>query len=178
MDCEGTPVQEVSAIEMSYETKEILDVFHAYAKCDYYKDDIWCRNHLHGLNPDFLERHGVKSEAVLRQDLRHWLAKKNYFYIYVNAAQKESNFLFHDMIDIELPSWIDRVKLVSHKVAFRFKQLNAAVLRTVCPEEAHSSYKSHCPQIRTQTQKLKAFHGYHCSLYDAYELYLYHVMDE
>ena len=69
-------MQELSAIEMCYNTHEIIDVFHEYAKTD--DNDTFARSHIHGLNMDYLKRHGHSSEQSLIRVFKNWLKNKNY----------------------------------------------------------------------------------------------------
>ena len=68
IDCEGEPIQELSALCASADTLEILSVFHQHAKypTQEEEDEDWfSRDHIHGLNLDFLQRYGVSSTRQL-----------------------------------------------------------------------------------------------------------------
>ena len=59
VDMEGTPVQELSAIEVdtTQRKKRVLDVFHAYG--NYSAGDHFARDHIHGLSEKFLLNHSI-----------------------------------------------------------------------------------------------------------------------
>ena len=64
IDLEGTPIQEASALEMDFETREIVDAFHKHARCNN-DDDVWARKNVHGLNLTFLNKYGLDSSSEL-----------------------------------------------------------------------------------------------------------------
>ena len=70
IDCEGTPVQEFSAIYVNKATSEIVDVFHRLVKYPFpYDYDYFARKHVHGLDINFLSRYGMDSEEALVSSL-------------------------------------------------------------------------------------------------------------
>ncbi len=76
-----------------------------------------------------------------------------------------------------LPNWIVRVDKQYHKIARRFKDRNIPYHSTTnCFEEAHCNFVP-LTYFKNETAKIKADHGFHCSLYDVYELYLFYVME-
>ncbi len=179
VDTEGSPFQELSAIEMDNETRGILDTYHNFARVSDPSVDCYSRQRIHGLQPSFLTEYGFPSESLLIDDFKRWLGTKSICKIYANEAARESAALKpYDVHNLKLPNWIERVKESYHQVAHRFKDLNIPIhSNTSCFEKAHTffiPFKSY--QCRNETQIVKAEHGHHCSLYDAYELYLFYVM--
>lgn len=174
IDSEGSPLQELSAIELDVNTLEIMDVYHEYAKCN--ETDSWARRNIHGLSLDFLDKHGHSTSDELINSFKNWLKTKHIMHIYANNPSKEKQFLQRTVYDIGLPVWIDRIKLASHILTQHYKRLSVPILKTSCNIEAHSSYKRHVLNSTNPTECAKANHGYHCSLYDCYELYLFYLM--
>ena len=68
---EGSPAQEVAALEINRWTNEIVDVFHAFAFTE--EDDSFARKHIHGLNKSYLKAKGFPNEASLLAILKIWL---------------------------------------------------------------------------------------------------------
>ena len=175
MDSEGEPLQELSAIQVDFDTFEILDVYHAHASCER-GTDFWSRKYLHGLNPTYIKENGFSCESVMISDFHNWLSKKNYFRIYGNDVRRECNKFSLNLTDLKLPVWIERVKQSYHSVSNRYKELNIPILHTSCSKRAHTCYvEPDQSWFKTKTQNVQADHGHHCSLYDAYELYLLYV---
>ena len=176
VDMEGTPVGEVSAIQMNLVTRQIVDVYHNHA--DMHGYDEWCQRHYHGLNPLFLERFGLGSEHELLNDFKEWLRGKEIFAMYANNPGKEKAALGRTIYDIELPRWSERKKRPSHIMAKAFKKIGVPILNKRCPPEAHSSYRYFPVNCWTnETELAKHDFGYHCALYDTYELFLTYVSD-
>ena len=160
---------------MDFKTREIVDVFHRYAKCDD-DEDRWCRKNVHGLNLAFLKQHGLDSSDELLEELKKWLDSKNILFIYANDPFKEKLLLQRMIYHIYLPPWVDRIDETYHKVANTYKKLHIPILNTTCNAEAHSSYNRHISKF-TPSNIAKQEHGYHCSLADCHEMYLYYVME-
>ena len=175
MDCEGDPVQELSAIAMD-QAYDIISVYHKHAACD--NVDSWSRKFVHGLNIQYLRANGLNNETEMVEDFLKWLDSFDVICMYANNPMKERQ-LFPScrtlLRDSFLPSWDVRVKQPYHVIANRFKQLNISFAGVSCNGYVHCEYVSHHP--RTETQLAKVIHGYHCSLYDSYELYLHHVCE-
>lgn len=154
-----------------------MDVYHKYAsgvaKYDYQ------HNYVHGLNESFLRCNGFPSHKELIADFKAWLATKRYRIVFANDPTSEKE-TFHPLYieDIKLPGWKTRTHQPYHKVANQFKKLNVPILNTACHMDAHSDFMFFHPSIRTESQCARALHGHHCSLYDAYELYLFYIMRE
>ena len=170
---EGSPSQEISAIHMNALTKQIVDVYHAHANT--YEDDSWARRYIHGLNMSFLERHGFRDEIALITNFKDWLSSKNIMSIYANDPTKEAKLLNINISDIRLPPWAKRVYQSYHQMANDFKRDFVPIMDKRCCPKAHNMYQRYPIKRLSATEIAKREHGFHCSLYDAYELYLYYV---
>ena len=179
IDCEGSPVQELSAIIMQWETKNIVSVYHHFAYDVYAPNDNWARKYLHGLNLEYLYNHGFGSTEQLIEHFKLWLSEFNYVHIFGNDPRKERSELNLDIVDIELPGWIDRSKEPYHTIANRFKELSVPISNSnlCCGNVAHSSYSTQpLWKPKNLTAVAKQEHGFHCSLYDCYEMYLFYLL--
>ena len=96
MDCEGEPVQELSAIAMDSCSYQIVSVYHQHAKCDP-NADSWARKHIHGLNQQYLQDYGFSNECALLIDFKRWLAAFNVVSTFCNDPTKEKK-LFPNLI--------------------------------------------------------------------------------
>ena len=174
IDFEGRPLQEVGAIEVDDQSKEIVDVYHKFADCKA-KVDHYCRLFVHGLNPWFLSVNGFCNEKLLIADFKQWLSTKTYRLVYSNDASFEGKVLYPLHIEeLTLPPWLQRVNEDYHQEAFRRKQYRIPVHNVTCDENAHTYYRR--PYYwKNETAFVKANHGHHCALYDCYELYLYYL---
>ena len=161
---------------MNYKSREILDVFHAHAYTD--NEDTFARNHIHGLSSLYLYENGYSSFDALLYAFKLWIHEKNYLSIFANGSQKECKALSLNIADIGLPQWNVRNEEAYHQVASKFKKLSIPILHVKCPKEAHSSFHGPCIKNNTDGELAKARHGYHCSLYDVFELYLCYVMTD
>ena len=173
IDSEGSPIQELSALEMDFETREIVDVFHGHAHTT--ESDSFARKHIHGLNTKFLLREGYENSAGLIAAFRDWLREKNHFMCYGNDPTKEKEELKLYVVDIGLDQWIYRIHKPYHQVAFHFKRHNIPILSKRCCAEAHSSYKKAHVRPSNRSDAAKEQYGHHCSLYDCYSMYLCYV---
>ena len=158
---------------MDYDTREIIDVFHGYAYCR--ESDTFARRHIHGLNTDFLSRKGYENTESLRQAFKHWTNDKNCILFYGNNPAKEINELKLSVADIGLDQWTFRIDKPYHRVALHFKKHNIPILSKRCCTEAHSSFINTYVRPCNKTDLAKERSGYHCSLYDCYEMYLCYV---
>ena len=166
---EGSPIQEVAALEVNRNTNSIVDVFLGYAYTE--KPDIFSRMHIHGLNKNYLKEFGFPSEDSLLAVLQIWLSRKPYVAIFANDSRKKSQALGLKISDFKLAPWADRRHRASHQLALRYKELSIPILNRFCPSIAHSSFVS-APSSRNAFSSIaKARHGYHCALYDCQELY-------
>lgn len=172
---EGTPIQELSAIQMNASTRQIVDVYHAYAATT--DDDFWARKRIHGLNPCFLLHNGFPTEAALIHDFRSWLQGKDILVMFANDPVKEQTSLELKVHDMELPPWAERITQASHEVSLAFKNNFIPVLDKRCCQAAHNKFVGYHLFKENATEVAKSTHGFHCSLYDAYELYLTYVMN-
>ena len=173
IDTEGTPIQELSALEMDYDSRELVDAFHGYAQTS--ESDRFARKHIHGLNPDFLSRKGYSNAYKLITAFKEWLEGKNYAMCWGNAPAKEIQELKMYVADIGLDQWIHRDKKPYHCVAFSFKKHNIPILSKRCCAEAHSSFENVYVRPSNKTDAAKERWGHHCSFYDCYEMYLCYV---
>ena len=174
IDCEGDPVQELTAIEVSVSNFEILDVFHAHASAPFRTNDNWSRRNIHGLSIDFINIHGFPSEHELQAAFHVWFSKRNSVLNFANNPAKESKFLNIKLTDVKLPVWVERRNCPAHQIALTFKKHETPIGNAACFSSIHSSYSptkfNDTMDERTRAQKEW---GFHCSLYDAYEIYWY-----
>lgn len=160
---------------MDNESYQIVSVYHQHVDCAPHLD-CWSRRNIHGLNVNYLQTFGLRSQCDLIIDFRMWLNSFHVKQVYANDPQKERVLLQMKSInDILLPPWQVRVTKPYHQVATRFKQLNVTILNKKCDSYIHNAYN--CDPLRdmTETQRLRRLHGHHCSLYDCYELYLFYI---
>ena len=174
IDSEGSPTQELSAIEMDFQTREIVDVFHGYAFINVITDSF-ARRHIHGLNTDFLFRKGYENTNILVDALKDWIRAKKHYMCYGNNPAKEIDELGLYLVDIGLHQWIYRIEKPYQQVAFHFKRHNIPILSKRCCAEAHSSYQKAYVRPFSKTDAAKERYGYHCSLYDCLAMYLCYV---
>lgn len=170
IDSEGESVQELAAIEVDINTLEIVDSYHAFAKSA--TDDTFARCYVHGLNPILLDDEGFTSENELISHFKTWLSKKPHVAIFGHAPQRERKLLKLNIIDMFLDKWIERKDQPSHKISKVFKDHMVSIAGKRCSHHAHSWYRSPPAKTNVQTYMAKLEHGFHCALYDAYELYL------
>ena len=84
---EGTPIQEVAALEVNCNTNAIIDVFLAYPHTE--KLDDFARDHSHGLNKAHLKVHGFPSKDSLLMTLKMWLMGKPYVGIFQMIVKRK-----------------------------------------------------------------------------------------
>lgn len=173
LDTEGTPTQELSALEMDYETREIVDVFHGHAYTS--EADSFARSHIHGLNPVFLKKVGYESPSHLIEAFHHWLRNKRFVLLYGNNPGREVRELQLFITDIGLDPWSMRAYKAYHEVAYYFKKHNIPICSQRCSKEAHSAYLNAYVRPFNLGDAAKERHGHHCALYDCYELYLFFI---
>ena len=166
---EGSPIQELAALEVNRNTNAIMDVFLGHAYTD--EPDNFSRMHIHGLNKDYLKEFGFPSENSLLAVFKIWLSRKFYVAIFANDSRKESQVLGLKVNDFNLAPWADRRHHASHQLALRYKELSIPILNRFCPPIAHSSFVSAPSSPNAFSSIAKARHGYHCALYDCKELY-------
>ena len=176
LDSEGSPIQELSAIQIDAMTREIVDVYHGYACSE--ESDTWARRHVHGLNQTFLTNNGHASESALIAHFRKWLRGKDVLAFYGQAPQQERERIQTTIHDMNLPPWAKRITRDYHSVANAFKVGEVPILHTHCPVAlAHRDFSGYPLKRMTDTEVAKHEHGVHCSLYDTFELYLAYVMN-
>lgn len=177
LDSEGEPIQEFSALYVSEKTGEICDVFHylvQYPSHFGHDGDRFSRRHVHGLGIDYLHRHGLKDEEELLSLLKQWLKKYPSASLFAHAPSKEINFLNMPIEDVSLLPWKERTVLPSHQTALSFKKMNIPICDTVC--NAHVSFHGWRPKrsyCLSPTDIAKCNFSHHCSLYDAFECFLF-----
>ena len=181
VDCEGEPIQEFTALYVDSALHTIVDVFHRHvafpSSSPAYDSDQWGRRHIHGLNRDYLATHGLKDETNLMSDFYEWLRLHPYDTIFANAPHKESTFLNLPIVDVCLPSWKERVQLLSHYLTLKMKRRAIPINGIKC-DSAHSSYKNWSPRRPynlSPTDVIKLDFGFHCSLYDCFEIFWYYL---
>ena len=175
IDSEGEPWQELSCVMLSLKEKRIVAVYHQYAACPPFEDE-WARLHLHGLNPRFLMKHGFPDEASLVTDFKVWLQPFEVIGFFANDPQRELDKLNIKIHDIHLPKWVERYDCEYHHIPQLYKMSNKPFHGIVCNNEVHCDYVyQFIRRCRTPSAKVKALHGFHCSLADAHELCLYYM---
>ena len=175
MDCEGDPVQELSAIAMDNVTYQIVSIYHKHAFCNP-EDDPWSRINIHGLNPDYLKDYGFPNEDQLFTDFQKWLDSFTIVQMFANNPGRE-RMLFpnHTINDILLPRWEIRMRQPYHETALRFKQLCAPIVNVRCNRYVHCRFITRYHIVPSAKELAKILYGFHCALYDCYELYLYYL---
>jgi len=172
IDSEGEPTQELSALEMDLKSGEIVDVFHSYAYTN--KNDWFARKHIHGLDPLFLKQNGYENSAELFTAFQCWMKRKCHIVaMYGNAPNKEKKELNLDITDIGLDNWATRHTKLYHQIAVSYKKKSLAIHTQRCTAKAHSRFQSAIVRHNNVGDAVREQHGYHCSLYDCYELYLF-----
>ena len=172
---EGESIQELSAIQMNAFTRQIVDVYHAHAKTE--DSDSYSRLHIHGLCKMYLDAFGFLNEKALIDDFRKWLRGKDILAMFANNPSKEKTALNLPVKDMNIPPWKERVSMFVHQTALAFKKNSVPVFNKSCSKHVHSSFAGFPVFRNTETELAKRSHGYHCSLYDAFELYLHYVTD-
>jgi hypothetical protein len=178
LDAEGTPLQELAAIEVDRKSNAIIDVFHDFADTasDDDDDDNYARRHVHGLNREHLKKAGFPSEGCLISEFKLWLAPKGNIQIFANGVDRERKLLGLKILELKLSPWSERRHDTSHIMARRYKELSIPILKESCSQHAHSSFVSAIISSNYETNIAKARHGYHCALYDVLELYFESLM--
>ena len=172
MDTEGIPTQELCAIVVDIENFTIADTYHKFA---FARGDNWSRRNIHGLNSNFLYHFGFPNATALQKDFDKWKSNYNIVKVFENCPNSMSNHFFDNVTDLRLPLWVDRINERSHIMANRLKESNLPICDVNCSTEIHSSYKPYLTfnRCRNLAQRCKLQHGFHCALYDTFELYLY-----
>lgn len=178
VDCEGDPVQELSAIEVRASDFAIIDVFHAHADVSSVAVDAWSRKNVHGLSLDFLNQHAFPSQHELCAAFHVWYSKKQTAVNFANNPVKETKFLNIKLTDVQLPIWVERINCPAHRIALAFKRHETPVGNSVCYNHIHNCYSpSACNEEVDARMLAKREWGHHCSLYDAFEAYLHFSHD-
>ena len=161
---------------MDNNTHEIVSVYHEHVDCDSEVDE-WSRKYLHGLNRNYLRTHGFEEVHELVLHFQRWIKSFDVVCMYANAPDKERQLLpgrtIHDLL---LPPWQERMRKPYHVVANRYKELRIPIVNVRCGGYIHSQYEGIRCHVQNKTQMMKLLHGFHCSLYDCYELYLYYLL--
>ena len=140
LDTEGTPAQELAAVEVDCATHAIVDVFHGYAYTE--AEDAFARKHVHGLSQAYMKEFGFPSEASLIDAFKCWLDSKPYNHIFCNGADRERRGLALDIKEFTLLPWADRKNCASHQLAIRYKELTIPICGRRCTQRAHSCFHS------------------------------------
>ena len=151
-----------------------MDVFHAYARTE--EQDTFARQHIHGLNKDYLNTYGYDSEAELIEAFKSWLSSKPYITLFANGASREAKMLGLPVCEFNLAPWAERDYVASHKIALCYKDHSLPVCDRRCKPHAHSSFVSAIQSSNPFSSLAKARHGFHCALYDCVELYFQSIM--
>ena len=139
--------------------------------------DQFSRLYVHGLNTSYLEKHGYTSESGLITAFKKWLMNKPYIELVANAAYKEAKALCLRIRDTGLSRWSDRQFETPHIIALKFKQLMLPIKDNYCCSlNSHSFFQKAVISKNFETSRAKQRHGFHCALYDVYELYLGYIL--
>ena len=176
MDSEGIPTQEFCAIVVDIVNLAILDVYHKFA---YASGDVWSRRNIHGLNTDYLHQFGFSNAHLLVNDFRKFVSNYKVVKVFENCPNSMSYDFFHNIEDLRLPEWTIRIEESYHIIANRLKEIEYRICGVNCNSNIHSSYKPYLNfnRCRKMSTRAKLQHGFHCALYDAYELYFYYKHD-
>lgn len=175
---EGTPVQELSALAMSTTDCVVINGYHNYAYCSI-NEDKWSRNHVHGLDPHMLQEYGFSNEQDLIKNFLVWYHSfPNIVKTFSNDPSKEAKLLHIEIEDIRLPVWSERIKHRYHKLPNSFKEDSDCIfmeLDLCCDREMHRLYsKPLNVKFNTLCQRARWNAGYHCSLADVCEMFLFY----
>ena len=174
IDCEGDPVQELSAIYVNDSTCTIEDCFHHYAHYPYSIDyDIFARRHVHGLHFEFLRQQELLTLCEVIDLFKIWLKFYPTDKIYAHGPAKEKQLLALEINDACLKPWAERVHMQSHQVALNMKLKKKPVCGIIC--SAHSQFVNWKPKnvySPSVTDIAKMHFQHHCSLYDCMEIFL------
>lgn len=173
VDIEGTPMQELAAIVCNVEY-DIIDVFHAFVFYPF-EVDLWSRLHVHGLNPKYLRKEGYRNPNSLRRDFYAWLRQYSIANIYANNPSREERELRRlTFSNINVQSWKERNKDPAYITALEYKKKALPIGGKKSCADAHSSFKGWKVNRNTwnNADYVKAEHGHHCALYDAFHIYL------
>jgi len=179
VDCEGEPLQEFTALYVDVQKRLILDVFHHHVCYPFTHDkDSFSRRHIHGLNRDFLSRHGLSDESALLLLFREWLSKRPYSCIYAHGPEREKRFLSLPIQDVCLKPWKERIHCYSHQVALSLKLNFVPICGVTCHAHDEVTWKVNCKNVPSETDFAKKQFFHHCSLYDCVECFLYFLQEE
>ena len=174
IDCEGTPVQEFSALYVNDATCVIENVFHQHVHYPYSFDyDAFARRHVHGLDFKFLRQCKLRNLGEVLDLFREWLKAYPSDKIYAHNPTKEKRLLSLHINDVCLKPWAERACLRSHQMALNMK-LNCKPVRGISCS-VHSQFVKwrpknvHSPSL---TDIAKVNFRHHCSLYDCMEIFL------
>ena len=130
---------------------------------------------IHGLDFERLYQHGFSNEQELICDFKTWLSQFDVQDIFANNCVKERSLLDMNVKDVGLPNWTERVKYHYHNIPQFCKRSGRPILDVICDKENHRCFEFREIQpSMTLCNKLKYAHGYHCSLADVYEVYLFY----
>ena len=132
IDCEGTIIQEFTALCISEESGDICSVLRAHVKClldNDYDYDAWARRH--GQNLNYLAKNGLKDDELLCS-FRDYLQTNPYRAIFVNGPLKEKDFLNVRVHDVQLPPWKTRADLLSLSDCSAHSSFLCWKLKNVC----------------------------------------------
>ena len=174
VDCEGNPIQEFSALYCDESVGKIHDVFHCHVRYPFETDvDQFARSHIHGLDLNFLNKHGLCNQEQLLTKFKLWLSSHPYTFMYANAPAKEIALLSLPIRDVKLKPWKDRVHCISHKKALREKLYQVPIFNVSCKAHRHVQWKASHKKMLSETDIAKSHFSFHCSLYDCYECMLH-----
>ena len=179
IDCEGDPVQELSALYVNDTTGEIDDVFHHHVYYPFIFDyDAYARRHIHGLDLSLLRQPHLPPLDDVLDLFTEWLRKHPSEKLYGHAPVKEKELLSLCIHDSCLKPWAKRVHCQSHQMALNMKLNSEPVHGVTC--SAHSHFKQwrvkKLSPSATDLAKLQFKH--HCSLYDCMEVFLSFKYDQ
>lgn len=175
IDSEGDPLQEFSAIYVNELSGEVVDVFHHHIIYPFAEDrDIFSRQHVHGLDRDFLSLHGLCDEHELLYRFKEWLKLRPFDAIYAHAPAKEIKLLSLPVRDVCLKAWKERCHCKSHQLALSMKLSHTPVCGVTCYAHKNVCWKPKLRRACNATDWAKMQFFYHCSLYDCVECFLFY----
>lgn len=171
-DIEGTPEAPVEIGAVVTNNGQIKGSFHVMVWQMRLKDDWMSVKHVHGINS---ERIGTMTQERAMENFRKWFRANEGERIRANGMDIKKLLPDLPVEQVAMPGWAERVSQPYHIAARNIRdgrlQLNKAVF-TSCSKENHKCYKTPTKwKENTAAQRARKYHGYHCALADAVEIF-------